>query len=134
MGRQKDRMKLRECLRLSLPLMVAVVALRLPTMDCRLSIGKGVSHKSSIFNRQSTIAPAKTSVAPRTATSGAETAKETKLCLTRAYSKLPLSFEGNQGQVDGRVKFLSRARGYTLFLTSMEAVLQLWNADLQIAK
>jgi len=36
---------------------------------------------------------------------------------------LPLSFEGNTGQADPRVKFLSRGRGYTLFLTEDEAVL-----------
>jgi len=39
------------------------------------------------------------------------------------YGKLPLGFEVNRGQTDSRVKFLSRGRGYTLFLTSNEAVL-----------
>ena len=42
-----------------------------------------------------------------------------------AYGKLPLSFEVNHGQTDARVKFLSRGRGHTLFLTSNEAVLAL---------
>jgi hypothetical protein len=42
-----------------------------------------------------------------------------------AYGKLPLSFELNQGQTDRRVKFLSRGSGYSLFLTSDEAVLTL---------
>lgn len=41
------------------------------------------------------------------------------------YGKLPLSFEANRGQTDPRVKFLSRADGYTLFLTGDEAVLAL---------
>jgi hypothetical protein len=41
------------------------------------------------------------------------------------YGKLPLSFEANQGQADERVKFLSNANGYSLFLTSEEAVLVL---------
>jgi len=45
--------------------------------------------------------------------------------LVRSYGQLPLSFEANQGQTDERVKFLSRGRGYTLFLTSGEAVLVL---------
>jgi len=45
--------------------------------------------------------------------------------LIAGYGKLPLSFEANQGQSDNRVKFLSRGRGYSLFLTSTEAVLQL---------
>jgi hypothetical protein len=43
----------------------------------------------------------------------------------REYGKLPLSFEANRGQTDARVKFLSRAGGYQLFLTSTEAVLAL---------
>jgi hypothetical protein len=41
------------------------------------------------------------------------------------YGKLPLSFEANHGQADGRVRFLSRTGGYTLFLTGDEAVLAL---------
>jgi hypothetical protein len=36
---------------------------------------------------------------------------------------LPLRFEANQGQSHPTVKFLSRGRGYTLFLTPEEAVL-----------
>ena len=42
-----------------------------------------------------------------------------------AYGNLPLSFEPNQGQTDSQVEFLSRGRGYTLFLTATEAVLSL---------
>ena len=38
---------------------------------------------------------------------------------------LPLFFEPNQGQTDGRVKFLARGAGYGLFLTADEAVLSL---------
>ncbi len=38
------------------------------------------------------------------------------------YGKLPLSFEANYGQTDAQVKFLSRAGGYSLFLTRDEAV------------
>jgi len=45
--------------------------------------------------------------------------------LVKGYGKLPLSFEANQGQTDGRVKFLSRGRGYALFLTGDEAVFTL---------
>ena len=36
-----------------------------------------------------------------------------------------MSFEANKGQTDEKVKFLSRGSGYTLFLTSTEAVLSL---------
>lgn len=42
-----------------------------------------------------------------------------------AYGKLPLSFEVNHGQADPRVQFLSRGSGYSLSLTSTEAVLTL---------
>jgi hypothetical protein len=38
---------------------------------------------------------------------------------------LPLSFEANQGQVRGPVKFLSHGRGYAIFFTDDEAVLTL---------
>jgi hypothetical protein len=45
--------------------------------------------------------------------------------LAANYGKLPLSFEANQGQAGAGVKFLSRGRGVTLFLTGNEAVLEL---------
>lgn len=45
--------------------------------------------------------------------------------LSEAYGKLPLSFEANKGQTRPEVKFLSRGSGYSLFLTSSEAVLAL---------
>ena len=41
------------------------------------------------------------------------------------FASVPLSFEPNQGQTHGRVKFLARGQGYTLFLTGTEAVLKL---------
>jgi len=45
--------------------------------------------------------------------------------VVESYGKLPLSFEANQGQADSSVRFLSRGNGYSLFLTSTEAVLTL---------
>jgi hypothetical protein len=42
-----------------------------------------------------------------------------------ALRQLPLSFEANQGQTDGKVKFLARGPAYNLFLTPSEAVLVL---------
>jgi hypothetical protein len=45
--------------------------------------------------------------------------------VAESYGKLPLSFEANHGQTDGRVKFLSRTGGFTLFLAGDEAVLAL---------
>ena len=49
----------------------------------------------------------------------------TKVGLEKGFGRLPLSFEVNQGQTDAEVKFLSRGKGYTLFLTPNEAVLSL---------
>ncbi|HEY3128758.1 MAG TPA: SBBP repeat-containing protein, partial [Acidobacteriota bacterium] len=45
--------------------------------------------------------------------------------LDAAYNRLPISFEANQGQTDSSVKFVSRGPGYSLFLTSSQAVLRL---------
>ncbi len=53
----------------------------------------------------------------------------TKARVAANYGKLPLIFEANRGQTDARVKFLSRGRGYTLFLTESEAVLSLRGAE-----
>jgi hypothetical protein len=49
----------------------------------------------------------------------------TKVGLAKGFGRLPLSFEVNQGQTNAEVKFLSRGKGYTLFLTPNEAVLSL---------
>ncbi len=49
------------------------------------------------------------------------------------YGKLPLSFEANRGQSDKQVQFLSRGRGYTLFLTKDEAVLSLRRSGVKVA-
>jgi hypothetical protein len=53
--------------------------------------------------------------------------------LQAAYGQLPLHFEPNQGQSDPQVKFLARGLGYTLFLTSTEAVLSLRGAKAEPA-
>jgi len=45
--------------------------------------------------------------------------------LRAAYGKLPLAFEPNRGQTDGQVKFLTRGRGFTFYLTPSETVLAL---------
>ena len=41
----------------------------------------------------------------------------------KTFGQLPLMFEPNVGQTDGRVKFMARGTGYGLFLTGNEAVL-----------
>jgi len=48
-----------------------------------------------------------------------------KLSANPDFGKLPLSFEPNHGQTNERVKFLSRGKGYTVFLTPTETVLSL---------
>ena len=42
---------------------------------------------------------------------------------------MPLAFELNQGQTDAKVKFLTRAQNFTVFLTPGETVLRGRNAD-----
>jgi len=53
--------------------------------------------------------------------------------LIEGYGRIPLSFEANDGQTDARVKFLSRGRGYTMFLTGNEAVLELQSGQSSVA-
>ena len=48
-----------------------------------------------------------------------------KLHTLARYTHLPMSFERNEGQTDGRVKYLARGAGYVVFLTGDEAVLRL---------
>lgn len=50
---------------------------------------------------------------------------DSKERVLQGEGRLPLSFEPNRGQTDTRVKFLARGRGYRLFLTPREAVLDL---------
>src|SRR5262249_38603038 len=45
--------------------------------------------------------------------------------IARNYGELPLSFERNDGQAEEKGKFISRAPGFDLFLTSSGAVLNL---------
>jgi len=51
-----------------------------------------------------------------------EVSTPSKARVVDAYGRLPMRFESNQGQMDGRVKFVARGSGYTLFLTLGEAV------------
>jgi hypothetical protein len=56
------------------------------------------------------------------ATSGAKLAAAPAL-VARNIGKRPLTFEANEGQTDSSVQYTARGRGYSLFLTSGEAVL-----------
>ncbi|MGB6691831.1 MAG: SBBP repeat-containing protein [Terracidiphilus sp.] len=48
-----------------------------------------------------------------------------KAQMAESYGRIPLSFEANAGQAEKSVKFLSRGKGYGLYLTSDEVVLAL---------
>jgi hypothetical protein len=52
--------------------------------------------------------------------------------IRESYGRLPLLFEANEGQTDKRVRFLSRGKGYNLFLTDTEAILALSSGDLKL--
>ncbi len=56
---------------------------------------------------------------------GSSVAGSTKARIVKNYGKLAMRFEVNEGQTDANVKFLVRGRGYRLFLTGNEAVLEL---------
>lgn len=58
--------------------------------------------------------------------------QSSKSSILETYGKLPLHFEANKGQTDGQVNFLSRGNGYTLFLTTTEAVLALRQPESEI--
>jgi len=66
-------------------------------------------------------------VSPSTSASSAQVENQTiaEGELKKAYGKIPIGFESNQGQTDSQVKFLARGSGYNLFLTPSEAVLVL---------
>ena len=67
--------------------------------------------------------------APASKTTSTPNEAQLKMTATENYGKLPLSFERNQGQSDEAVEFLSRGKGYTLFLTPTQAVFSLRNTD-----
>src|ERR1700731_454398 len=80
-----------------------------------------LSQKNSVPLINPDVRVASSSAASRVSASQADPKAQARIL--DQYGKLPLSFEANHGQADGRVKFLSRTGGYTLFLTGDEAVL-----------
>jgi hypothetical protein len=94
-------------------LALAAVAILLPITISRVSRNAGVHTGPSVaadLSRHNASGNAKRPLQPR---------------LVESYGRWPLSFEANHGQTDGQVKFLSRGRGYTMFLTQNEAVVTL---------
>jgi hypothetical protein len=62
---------------------------------------------------------------PGTVTSTAPVREDDHARVLRDFARSPLSFEENQGQTDPRVRYLTRGRGYTLYLTRQDAVFSL---------
>ncbi|MGA8837344.1 MAG: SBBP repeat-containing protein, partial [Candidatus Sulfotelmatobacter sp.] len=86
---------------------VAVALLVLSPISHRAAHASSPSSATSRSASQSTITPA---------------ARER---LQATFAALPLAFEQNQGQTDPQVKYMARANGYKLYLTSSEAVFTL---------
>ncbi len=87
---------------------ILVTAMILSLSGADLIVQAGRARRSLVAERVSAAAPAR---------------------VDKAFGRLPLRFEANQGQTDARVSFLARGRGYTLFLTATEAVLRLRSAE-----
>ncbi len=96
--------------------LLGVVSLALITILSRGSLRPigGESHSSSERRSSVILQP-----------SGIKDLEQTSHATARAYGRLPLSFETNEGQANREVKFMSRGQGYGLFLTSSSAVLKL---------
>lgn len=54
--------------------------------------------------------------------------------VVKNFGRLPLTFEANQGQASGQVKFLSRGKGYTALLTAGGMVLNLRSSRIEGSK
>jgi uncharacterized repeat protein (TIGR01451 family) len=80
---------------------------------------------ASKSDRAATLPLAATALSPTAPAPDTQTQEQVR----EQYGRLPLSFELNRGQTDEQVKFISRANGFTLFLTPTEAVLSLRNAN-----
>jgi hypothetical protein len=83
---------------------------------------RSMSANASLAGTASLVGQAPDAITSEPATGAAARAQE-------AYGKVGMSFEANQGQTEDEVKFLARGAGYTLFLTSTEAVFVLARED-----
>jgi hypothetical protein len=66
---------------------------------------------------------ARTISVARAAPQPAAVTPATRTRINASFAALPLAFEANEGQTDPQVKYVARGNGYTLFLTSGDAVL-----------
>lgn len=72
---------------------------------------------------------ARTAPVSRPASQPGEVTPATRARINASFAALPLAFEANEGQTDPQVKYMARGNGYTLFLTSGDAVLSLASAS-----
>jgi uncharacterized protein (TIGR03437 family) len=89
---------------------------------------------AGLFRSQSTFAAFKTAKEIVSKTSNENSFDQSRLEsaapdrreeMRRAFGRLPMNFEVNQGQADPSVKFMARGHGYQVFLTDREALLAL---------
>lgn len=72
---------------------------------------------------------ARTGSVARAASQPAAVTPATRARINASFAALPLGFEANEGQTDPQVKYMARGNGYTLFLTSGDAVLSFASAS-----
>jgi len=98
---------------------------------CALLAVVGIAlHRAPLSGTRSLLSAAsyqEAKVTPRlvNAGSGEAVSKASERSRQLNFASLPVAFEPNLGQTDSQVKYLARGNGYTLFLTSSEAVLSL---------
>jgi hypothetical protein len=119
------RIKRQVSIALMLAVLTASLTMRVPTTLAEQGRSNRDSN-SEVSNLWPINDPASTGVG---LTPSPQPEAEIRAQVNKAYGKLPLSFELNQGQSDAEVKFLSRGAGYTLFLTPTEAVWSLRDAN-----
>src|SRR5258705_1745981 len=103
-----------------------IVALSVFTLVASIALPLNFHLRSGAQDLARQSPPSSASAQPDTVSSQTSLVdKATRMRINDAYVKLPLRFEANQGQTDQPVKYVSRGPGYSLFLTSGEAVLGL---------
>ena len=103
-----------------------IVALSVFTLVASIALPLNFHLRSGAQDLARQSPPSSASAQPDTVSSQTSLVdKATRTRINDAYVKLPLRFEANQGQTDQPVKYISRGPGYSLFLTSGEAVLAL---------
>ncbi len=97
-----------------------------------IPLARGVSRNSSTAERSTPASAVKPKIeSPKVDEKrelrGKSTDSKTVARHNENYGRIPMSFESNRGQADSKIEFISRGRGYGLFLTSDQAFLLLGN-------